>query len=905
MLKHALTFLTSLALPALVLAGPAAASFGIEKFESQIVANEAGVPATQAGSHPYSATFTIAFNDHKEAAGSGSLSENLVPDGDPKKIAVSLPQGLIVDPTAPGERCTEGELVLLACPSSSAVGVLTGVSKVLPKIVATVYDMVPPPGVAADFGANPSGLHALVHVIGKAVHAPGGYVLTGEVSNITQRIGLDSSTLTLFGVTSSGRPLLTMPTSCGGPLTATLGADSWQEPATLLEKAAFNHDGEGNPVDVTGCEKLAFSPSLSVQSETEATSSPSGFNVDLKVPQEESMEGLAEANLKDAVVTLPAGLVVNPAAAGGLQACTEAQIAIDSDEPAGCPAASKLGSVKVITPLLEHPLGGSLYLAQQGTDPFRGSLTVYLVLEGSGLVIKVPGEVRLDPATGQLTTTFKESPEVPFSEFRLEVFGGQEAALTMPSACGTYTATSSLTPYSAPESGPPATPNASFEIDQGCHGAQFSPTFTAGTGNNQAAGFGAFALTLSREDPEEDLGGIQVQMPPGLSAVLSGVPLCGEPQAASGECGSESQIGHVTAGAGAGSDPFYVTGRVFLTGPYGGAPFGLSIVVPAIAGPFNLGNVVVRAAINVDPHTAAVTVTSGPLPQIIEGVPLQVRKIDVSIDRERFIFNPTSCNPTSVDAKVSSAQGASAEVSSRYQAAGCGSLSFHPQFKVSTSGHTSRANGASLDTKLTFPAGANGTQANIAKVKVELPKQLPSRLTTLQKACTAAIFESNPAGCPAASVVGIAKATTPILPVQLTGPVYFVSHGGEAFPELDVVLQGYGIRVDLVGSTFISKKGITSSTFKSVPDVPVSSFELYLPEGRYSALAANGNLCTSSLAMPTTFTAQNGAVFTQSTKIAVSGCKKNTAGAARHKRKGSHQLTAAVRKAPRVRGRSR
>jgi hypothetical protein len=348
----------------------------------------------------------------------------------------------------------------------------------------------------------------------------------------------------------------------------------------------------------------------------------------------------------------------------------------------------------------------------------------------------------------------------------------------------------------------------------------------------------------------------------------------------------------VTVGVGSGAAPLYlpVPGQpqqpVFLTGPYKGAPFGLSFVIPAIAGPYNLGTVVVRAAINVDPNTAALTVTSDPLPTIIDGIPIQVKTVNVLIDRPGFVFNPTNCSQMSIGGSVTSREGSTASFSSPFQVTGCGDLGFKPGFKVSTSGKTSKAKGASLDARVSFPKGALGTQANIAKVKVDLPKQLPSRLTTLQKACTAATFEANPGSCPAASVIGVVKAITPTLPTTLTGPVYFVSHGGEAFPSLVIVLQGDGVRVDLTAATFISKAGITSSTFKTIPDVPVSSFELYLPEGPYSALTANGrNLCRSKLVMPTVFTAQNGDVIHQSTPIAVTGCPKAKAKKARKARR--------------------
>jgi hypothetical protein len=366
--------------------------------------------------------------------------------------------------------------------------------------------------------------------------------------------------------------------------------------------------------------------------------------------------------------------------------------------------------------------------------------------------------------------------------------------------------------------------------------------------------------------------------------MLSSVSLCEEPFGQSGHCPEASKIGTTRVASGAGSHPFEIGGNVYLTKGYGGAPFGLSIVTNAVAGPFNLGLVVVRARIMVDPEASTLTITTDEtgryaIPQIVFGVPLRLQRVTVNIDRPGFMFNPTNCRAQQITATISGSQNATATVSSPFAVGGCKSLAFKPVFKASTNGHTSRAKGASLDVKLSYPKGSFGNQANIAKVKVDLPKQLPSRLTTLQKACPNATFNANPASCPAGSVVGIARASTPLLPVGLSGPVYFVSHGGEAFPSLIVVLQGDGVRVDLTGSTFISKTGITSSTFKTVPDVPVNTFELELPQGRTSALAANGNLCKAQakLVMPTTFLAQNGTQLKQNTKIMVTGCKTGKA----------------------------
>ena len=409
---------------------------------------------------------------------------------------------------------------------------------------------------------------------------------------------------------------------------------------------------------------------------------------------------------------------------------------------------------------------------------------------------------------------------------------------------------------------------------------------TAGATTDQAGGYTDFSILLSRGDGQQRIEKLQFKTPEGLLGMIAKVPLCGEPQAAQGTCSPASQIGHTVAEVGPGPYPFVIPepgappAPIYLTGPYEGAPFGLSIAVPVVAGPFNLGTEVIRAKIEVDPHTSQITISTTAFPKTVKGIPTDIREIDAVIDRPGFMFNPTSCNSMSFSGTAHSFEGATEPLSSHFQVGSCQALKFAPNFKASTSGKTSRADGASLIVKIIYPTGNLGanqasSQSNINSVKVDLPKQLPSRLTTLQKACPAATFQANPANCPSASVVGHARALTPVLPVPIEGPAYFVSHAGEEFPSLIVVLQGYGVTVELVGTTFInSKTNITSSTFKQVPDVPIDSFELNLPQGKYSALAANGNLCKTRLLMPTAFTGQNGAVIHQSTPVRVTGCPK-------------------------------
>jgi len=850
----------------------------------------------QAGAH---ADLTTSFAFSEDAAGGvGAL---------PRNAEVVYPLGITGYP-ANIKTCDPVQLQLEICPSDAQVGTLELAFRVFPgnttRFLLPLFNMVPPPNEAAVFG-----FQLINYASGDIVLSVGPeYRVHARASNIFTGYELLSQSLTVWGVPAdpshnaqrglnceyrqngeencSGHgglasnenavPYLVNPTQCtGAPVQAeVVGLESWQG-----EKAPVATTDMG---PFTGCESLKFAPTISFAPEETSPTAPSGYEGNLKVPQTEGAESLGTADLKDTVIKLPEGVVLSPSAANGLQSCSEAQIGMiegkANAEPAACPAASKLAALSVITPALKEELKGTLFLGGPPAGPItHPPFTVYLTLEGHGILVKIRGSASANPVTGQVTTVFDENPEDPFSQLKIDLTGGSRATFANPSACGPYHAETDLTPWTTPF-GADATPSSSpFEIT-GCQGARFSPSFAASSLSNQAGGYSTLRVTGTREDSDEDLGGLAVTTPPGLSGNLSKVPLCQEPQASQGTCGPASQIGEVTAGAGPGPEPYFIKGgRVYVTGPYGGAPFGLTVDVSEKAGPFDLGSgpcdcEVVRASVNIDPHTAQITVDNPTLPQGKYGIPFQVKSINVDINRPEFVFNPTSCDPLSVTGTLSSTQGIATPVSSHFQATNCAALKFQPKFAVSTQGKTSRANGASLTAKLTYPNTPQGTQANIASVKVELPKRLPSRLTTLQKACTAAQFEANPAGCPVASIIGRARAITPILPVPLEGPAYFVSHGGEAFPSLEVVLQGDNVTVDLVGTTFISKSGITSSTFKTVPDVPVGSFELVLPEGKYSALAANGNLCTSKLVMPTAFVAQNGAEIHESTKIGVTGC---------------------------------
>jgi len=1037
------------------------AEFGLERFGIGVQNGEGqtGTPDVQAGSHPYSLTTTFVLKQPPCTENKENKFQ-CVAEGNLKDVRAELPPGFVGDPTAT-PRCTYQEFIHTEvypggdCSNEAAVGVATtylgrelqnnSPARIIPTS-SPVYNLVPPPGVAAEFGFIVAG--AVPVLLQTGVRTGGDYGLTTTVSNINQAILVYANKVTIWGVPANpahnplrGRceaagvggdshtleeegfgllpgedelegpiyppgsgsgllesgngsstsgsecptqapqlPLLTNPTSCGTPRTATWSVDDWKEPGKF-------HSLTASLPPLSGCEKLDFSPTLEVKPDKPDASTSSGLTVNVKVPQETTANpvGDGEADIKDATVMLPPGMALNPAGANGLEACSanpaplfsEGKLGTAGDgigyegiKPLGqpgveglaftpylpgdiasnngvstgalgagenllqpgvnfCSNASEIGTVRFKTPLLEHEVTGHVYLAAQEANPFSSLMAMYAVAEDpvSGSLVKIPGEITLckgageDPrdaadepipgvtceALGQVVTTLMNLPQFPVEESEFHFFGGEKAPLTTPSRCGTYTTQTSFTPWNG---GPVAHPSAEFPITSGPNGGPcpsaslpFSPSLTGGGLNVNAGAFSPFTLTMNRADGEQNLQSVQATLPPGLLALLPGVELCPEPQANLGECGANSQIGETTVSVGVGGDPYTDTGgKFYLTGPYNGtgscnviesgcAPFGITFTVPAKAGPFDLAHtksfspacdcILVRAKIEVNPLTAALTITSNPpgttdsIPTSIEGIPLEIQKINATTTRPNFQFNSTNCSKMEVSGTISSSEGSTATIGVPFQVTNCPSLKFEPKLGVSTQAKTSKADGASLSFKFTNPNVPIGTDANYHYVKIELPKQLPSRLTTLQKACTAAQFNANPAGCPAASVVGHMKVNTPVLPVPLEGPLYFVSNGGEAFPNLIVVLQGYGVTAHLVGDTFISKSGITSSTFKAIPDFPFSSAEVVLPEGPYSALAANGNLCSeaSKLKVPTEFVAQNGGnPVDQSVPISVTGC---------------------------------
>jgi hypothetical protein len=916
-----------------------AVSPGINDFQFEVLGRN-GERDLRAGDHPTRLLDEVGVASTLEKDPQQLQAQPLMGIEEPRTIMEEIPVGFLGN-TQVTPKCSPSALVEgpfeSRCPADTQIGGFAFVGLGGLKVNATaragglypIYNLKPENGYPAEFGINFDNQPVIFYA--SVVFRDGNYrlrVTAPGVPRVARPVWLMTEFFGEPGAWDRGLPtaqeteeeeeaieneepvrrrtseaFLTNPVDCSQESTgANAQVVSWTTPDP--EQSPKLQVGVGDRVGE--CDLLKFAPSLQLTSESAQSGVPSGYTASLSVP-----EALNEApvpatpELRNATVTTPVGTIVSPSAANGLDGCEPigqnginigeehvAQDGMSHMDSGHCPSSSKIGTAEIKTPLLPAPLVGSVFLREPecgtGSAPACGDadaedgklLGLYLEVEGSGTIIKVAGTVSVNIITGQLTTTFDENPQFPFSELKLKFFGGARAALVTPRGCGTYTTTSDLTPWSSPFTAD-ATPSGSFMIDEGCAASGFSPRFTAGTINGQAGAYSPFTLAFSRGDTEQDFQGLQATLPPGLLAKLADVQLCGEAEANVGACPGGSQIGTVTVGAGAGPDPYYVGGKIYLTGAYNGGAFGEVVEVPAIAGPFNLGTVVVRGSIRINPTTAQASVVSNPFPSILDGVPLQIKTVSVTLNRSGFTFNSTNCQAQSINATLTSTAGAGAVVSSPFQAANCANLPFKPSFTASTARRASKAGGASLDVKISSKGGPQpgGGEANIKSVKVDLPKQLPSRLTTLQKACVDTVFDANPAACPKESNVGTATAVTPILAHPLVGPAYLVSHGGVAFPDLEIVLQGEGITLVVDGNTNI-KKGITSSTFRTVPDAPINSFELMLPTGKYSVLttnlpaSANYSLCGQTLAMPTVITGQNGAVIKQTTKIAISGCPK-------------------------------
>jgi hypothetical protein len=939
--------------------GPEIPGFGLEAFHT-LASGPDGSSETQAGGHPYEVTFTLGLNT-KFREGPGSLFQ---PESvqDVRDVVVDLPAGLVGSVLA-APQCTFAQLSSHifsnqgGCPPDTIIGHLRTEPTGEASVDGPIYNMVPEPGYPAEFAVIDS--TGSPHVFySQVVPSPKGYVLQAINPELPQA-ELRSIVATFYGdpaaknadaicglgnelkeedcregFNSGAVPFFTDPTSCSGEVQAVkIYLDSWQNPARFnpggtpanLEEAAWVKAESALP-PVTGCNLLQFPAEISVRPSTQVADAPTGMNFQLKVSQPEKVGVLATASLRSARVTLPVGLSVNPAAGDGLSACSEGQIGwlggsvtnFNAATPQ-CPASSRIATLEVTSPLLAGAMQGEVFLAAQNANPFGSRLAAYVVVNdpATGVLVKLPGKLSADGKTGQLTAEFVESPEVPFSSLDLHFFTGPRASLATPGHCGTFSTNTTLTPWSSnPETGPFGTPSDSFSISESC-AAVFTPAFSALSDDVQAGGYSTLEAAVERSDGEEALAGISITLPQGLLAKIKGVSLCTDQEIHEAEatqpdeettwgCSEASQVGTVTAAAGPGPNPLQVSGRVFLTGPYKGGPYGLAVIVPAVAGPYRLGAIVVRQSLRIDPRTAQATDVSDPFPSVVDGIPVRTRRVRVSINRPEFAFNPSSCarkqftgtilgaplEPSALNLAANGEQElafpAEARSTSSFTApfavTNCAALKFTPKIAVTTKAKASKRNGLALHFAISYPAGTKvGEQSWFEETKIDLPKQISSRDETIQKACIASVFESNRAACPAASKIGSAIVRTQVLPDPLQGPVYFVSHGGAKFPEVIFVLQGNNLTIELHGETFINgKTGITSATFRNTPDTPFESLEVTLPAGRFSEFGANlpakakYNFCGQKLRMPTRFKAQDGQVITRSTPIGVTGCPKHT-----------------------------
>jgi hypothetical protein len=876
--------------------------FGISEFEARVV-DSSGAEYTQAGAHPFASVSAFGFPRYKDLHISNAEGVHLVESLEfprerfekverVKDIDVDLPRGFVGNALAVPQLCPGmAQVAQSTCPAGSVVGGITlengatGTGQgALP-----IYAIQPEFGTPAQFAFSEPGFHT-TYSFSPRLRADDGYAITLESPPVAIKPGLVSVpnvTLCSFGgnrelsnpngvfkngvfqgckeaddPTANPKPLVTDPTRCvGPPPTVRLSVDSWEHPGELKSAEVIN------PLP-TGCSKVNFQPVVDLQPTSHQADSPTGMDVEIAMPTEglENPQGIGQANLDNVTVTFPKGMSVNPSASQGLGACTPEEVKLGSNADDECPLSSKIGTVEVDTPLIQDTLTGNVYLAAQRNNPFDSSVGLYLVFSSKkdGITIKVAGKVVPDPITGQLTTVFTENPEAPFSRLAMHLNSGPRAPLVSPPRCGTYAIHSELSPWSAADPANPAPSeivagDSSYEVTSGpgggpCPTGALDAKLEAGLKNPTAGARSPFVLRLTREDGSQRFTGLDLTMPTGLSAYLKGVPYCpdnvltgisgeeltGRPELAAPACPAASQVGTVTAGAGAGPNPFQAPGRVYLAGPYKGAPLSLAIVTPAVAGPFDLGNVVVRSGLYVDPDTAQVTVKSDPIPTIVHGFLLDLRELRVSIDRPGFTTAPTSCEPKTVDARVQGESGADESLSNRFQVGGCEGLGFKPRLKLSLKGGTRRAKYPALKAVLTQKPG----EADIGSVSVALPHSEFLEQGHIKTICTRVQFNSVPRTCPARSIYGYAEAESPLLGYELSGPVYLRS-SEHKLPDLVAALKGpdsQPIEIDLVGRIDSVHGGIRNS-FETVPDAPVTRFVLRMQGGKKGLLVNSADLC--------------------------------------------------------------
>jgi len=896
----------------------ALAAFGLETASFK-VENQDGSEAIQAGAHPFAVTTQFSVNSFEDP------ELGLVPEGAVKDIAIHFPPGVVGNPDAIAP-CSNDDFTSLKeggniCPEATIIGAVELVVGFAEHEFYRVplYNLEPAPGHAAKVGFVVLGVPVTIDV---GVNPLPPHDLIAEGSDVSQAIRFYGVKVSVWGNPASPihdserghcyatpqtdscpvdipeKPFLTSPRSCSGPLQSRFEIDSWQDPAARLAYPVQSEAG------MAGCSGLEFAPKVSSQLTSGQASSPSGLRFDLDI-QDDGLTapgGTAGSDIKKAEVLLPEGVTLNPAAASGLAACSEADLARESafsDPGAGCPQSSKLGEVEVETPLLEGKiLHGQIFAATPYQNPFGSLIALYMVIKDPelGIFVSQPGKVELDPATGQVKTTFGEPgfevPQFPFSHLRFRFREGQRAPLVAPATCGSYETKAVFTPWANPEA--PYTTTASFEVSSGCTQgtAPFDPGFSAGSVSNAAGAYSPFDIRITRGSGEQELTRFSAVLPKGVTGKLAGLVRCSDEAIASAaqrsgalelampSCPAASKIGETTAGAGAGSELTWVGGSLYLAGPFAGDPLSVVAITPAVAGPFDLGTVVVREGLDLDPETGEVRVDGGaanPIPHILQGVPLRLRDLRIDNNRPDFTLNPTSCEEKHSRATlVGSGEDASnpgddrpVSLSARYQASSCASLAFKPKLSLQLKGGTKRNRFPALTAKLTFPPG--GSQANTAGATVILPHSAFLESSHIGTTCTRVQFAADQ--CPPASVYGKAVARTPLLDEPLEGPVYLRSNGGERqLPDLVVALHGV-VDIDLVGYVD-SVKARLRTRFQNVPDAPVSSFVLKMDGGRKGLIVNSQNLCDHRGRAQQRLVAQNGMEAKGRPPVQALGCGK-------------------------------
>ncbi|HET6998146.1 MAG TPA: hypothetical protein VFI03_06100 [Solirubrobacterales bacterium] len=794
-----------------------------------------------------------------------------IPYGTARRLSVKLPPGLVGDPTA-YPTCSV-ELFLQAfptCPQGTEVGTME--TEFLGGLTpggfkGPVYNLTPGKDEPALFGIKPA---ISLYTFLKVEVSP-----DGEITAISDEMPIGGplawAEVTMFGVPtdhgnpSPRKPFMTNPTNCSEPFAVGLEAFSYE---------GYSGSAEDSEVPLSECADVPFAPSMSVTPTSHEAGAPTGLNVDISVPQSEDPDGLATAHVKDVTMTLPEGLGISSSSANGLGSCSPDEFGYHEETPISCPLSSKIGEVEVETPILEEPLSGPVYIAKQNDNPFDSLLALYMAPQGSGVTIKLAGKVDLDPATGRITTTFLNNPQQPFSDLHVRLKDGPLAPLALPRACGTYTTTADLRSWSMP--GVPVELSSSFSVDQGCgREGVFTPGLRAGTLNPTAGAFSPFTMRITRgDDAQANISRLTATLPEGMLAKLSGVPLCSDVQAATGDCPEASKVGHTTVGAGAGAPPVFVPypggapTALYLAGPYNGGPYSLIAEVPAQAGPFDLGTVILKNALRVNPTTAQVTAISDPLPQFLQGVPISYRDIRVDVDRPNFTLNPTSCEASSVAATIEGSAGQAAQLADPFRAGNCEALGFKPKLSLHLKGGTKRGKYPKLRAVLKARPG----DANIGRVSVALPHSAFLAQEHIKTVCTRVQYAAKQ--CPLGSIYGYAKATTPLLDQPLEGPVYLRS-SSNPLPDLVAALHG-AIEIDLAGRIDSVNGGIRS-TFETVPDAPVTKFVLEMKGGKKGLLVNSRDLCKGTNKATVKMDGQNGKGY-DTRPVLTNSCGKKARG---------------------------